>query len=108
MVSRAQGALGLLPFAVRLGVSGPGLLAESADAGDRPPVPPEGGGAESRGATESGPILWAGPGKGDTPDRGDRTVPGGRARTARLQDRHPRTTASTRDRAHQTSTTQRR
>jgi hypothetical protein len=52
VVSCAQGALGLLPFAVRLGdlrVAGVRLLAIARDGG------PEGGGAESRGATEFGP-----------------------------------------------------
>jgi hypothetical protein len=52
VVSCAQGALGLLPFAVRLGdlrVAGVHLLAIARHGG------PEGGGAESRGATEFGP-----------------------------------------------------
>ena len=53
MVSRAQGALGLLPFAVRPGC---------------PEV------AESRGARDSGPNFSAGPWKGNTPDRVDRTM----------------------------------
>jgi len=49
---------------------------------------PEGGGAESRGATESGPTTSAGPRDGNTPDRGDRTVAGGRIRKGPQQDRH--------------------
>src|SRR6476620_4495713 len=51
----------------------------------RPPgttsrLTPVGGGAESRGATVSGPTTSAGPGLGDTPDRGGRTVLRGRER----------------------------
>ena len=52
VVSCAQGALGLLPFAVRLGdlrVAGDHLLAIARECG------PEGVGAESRGANEFGP-----------------------------------------------------
>jgi len=59
VVSRAQGALGLLPFAVRLGGQRPCLLitgVSPVEAGER--------GAESRGATESGPSTAAGPGGG--------------------------------------------
>ena len=66
VVSRAQGALGLLPFAVRLG----GLHGRQG--------PPSGSSrrvaAPSREGQPSSVRHRAGPGKGDTPDRVDRTV----------------------------------
>src|SRR3954447_10405450 len=81
----AQGALGLLPFAVRLG----GLL------GHRGPPPGSSRwvAARSREGQPSSVRHRAGPGKGDTPDRGGRTVRRGRRREVLQQDRHPGTTS---------------
>ena len=61
MVSRAQGALGLLPFAVRL---------------DPQRAP------SREGRKDPGPNGSTGPGKGDTPDRVDRMIGPGRVPAA--------------------------
>ena len=88
MVSCAQGALGLLPFAVRLGdllVAGVHLLATQHDVARKVAAP-------SREGQPNSVRQRAGSGKGDTPDRGGRTVGRGRGREVLQQDRHPGTT----------------
>ena len=98
MVSCAQGALGLLPFAVRLGdlrVAGVHLLATQHDVARKVAAP------SREGQRSPVRLSSAGPGKGDTPDRGGRTVVGGLIRQAT----HDSTTQTEQ---HVSSTTQRR
>jgi hypothetical protein len=76
VVSCAQGALGLLPFAVRLGdlrVAGVHLLATQHEVVRKVAAP-------SREGQPNSVRQRAGSGKGDTPDRGGRTIRRGRDR----------------------------
>ena len=84
VVSCAQGALGLLPFAVRLGdlrVAGVRLLVTSHDVARKVAAP-------SREGQPKSVRHRAGPGTGDTPDRGGRTVRRGQDREVLQQGGH--------------------